>query len=412
MGLKMANTLLTIGMITNEALAVLENELTFTRTVNRQYDSQFGKSGAKIGDTLNIRLPVRYVGRRTPTLSVEGSVESSVALTLATQYGTDMSFTSAEMLLSLDEFKERIIKPAVANIANMVDYDGLQLYKGIWQAVGTPGTTPTSLLTYLQAGVKLDNSAAPMGDRSICVNPLAQATIVSNLTTLFNPSRAISDQYLKGSMGTAVGFEWYMDQNVGVQTVGTYAGTPLTNYPSAGFVQGASTLVTDGWTATTTTLNIGDVFTIAGVNKVNPQNRASVGDLHQFVVTATTTTDGSGNSTISFSPAINGPVNGVAVYNQNVDALPANNAAITVFGASTTVTPQNMAYCKDAFTFATAMLPTMPGVECSTATSEKLGMSIRLMRGTDMVNDRAISRLDLLGGWATLRGSLACRIAG
>lgn len=408
----MSNTLLTIGMITKETLAVLENELTFTRLVSRAYDSQFAKIGAKIGDTINIRKPVRYVGRRTATLNVEGTVETSVPLTVSTQYGTDMSFTSAELALSMDEFKERIIKPAVANIANMIDYDGLQQYKNVYNVVGTPGTTPNTLLTYLNAGVALDNEAAPMGDRNICMNPQAQATIVNALTAIFNPGKQISDQYLKGKMGTAAGFDWYMDQNVAVHTIGTYAGTPLTNYPTTAFVQGAQSLVTDGWTATTTTLNIGDVFTIAGVNGINPQNRQSTGVLKNFVVTAVTTTDVSGNSTIAFSPAIIAPVNGVAVYNQTTTALPANNAAITVFGASTTQTPQNVAFCKDAFTFAAVDLPDMPGVEVSRATSPKLGMSIRLMRGTDMINDRAISRLDLLGGWATLRPELAVRICG
>lgn len=405
----MANSLLTIGMITNEALRVLENQLTFTKNINRQYDSNFAKSGAKIGDTLNIRLPVRYVGRRTPTLNVESSVETSVPLTISTQYGTDMSFTSAELALSLDDFSNRIIKPAVANIANMIDYDGLQQYKKVYQAVGTPGTTPATGLVVLQAGVKLDDSASPMGDRALVLNPLAQATIVNALTTIFNPTKQISDQYIKGSMGTAFGFDFFMDQNVAVHTVGTYGGTPLTNGVPA---QGATTLVTDGWTATTTTLNVGDIFTVGGVFGINPQSRASTGALKQFVVTAATVTDGSGNSTISFSPAMIAPVGGVNVYNQTVTALPADGATITVFGASTTVTPQNLAFHKDSFTFATVDLPDMPGVESSRATSEKLGMSIRLVRGTDMVNDRAISRLDLLGGWATIRPETACRIAG
>ncbi len=408
----MSNTLLTIGMITKETLAILENELTFTRLVNRQYDSQFAIVGAKIGDTINIRKPVRYVGRRTATLNVEGTVETSVPLTVSTQYGTDMSFTSAELALSLDEFRERIIRPAVANIANMIDSDGLAQYSNIYNAVGTPGTTPADLLTYLNAGVKLDNEAAPMGDRSIVLNPRAQATIVNALTAIFNPTRQISEQYLKGSMGTAAGFDWYMDQNVTVHTVGTYGGTPLTNYPSTPFQQGATTLVTNGWTASTTTLNVGDIFTIAGVYGINPQSRANTGELKQLVVTATTTTDSSGNSTISFLPALIAPVAGIAVYNQTVTALPANDAAIVVLGASTTVTPQNLAFCKDAFTFAAVDLPDMPGVEVSRATSKKLNMSIRLMRGTDMVNDRAISRLDLLGGWATIRPELAVRIAG
>lgn len=411
----MSNTLLTIGMITKKTLAILENNLTFTRLVDRQYDSQFAVVGAKIGDTINIRKPVRYVGRRTATLNVEGTVETSVPLTITTQYGTDMSFTSAELALSMDEFTDRIIQPAVANIANMIDYDGLQLYKNVYNVVGTPGTTPTTLATYLSAGVALNNEAAPADGRKVVINPQAEATISFAQAALFNPVSTISDIYIKGNMngdGMKSGFTWYMDQNVAMHTIGTYGGTPLTNYPSTAFVQGATTLVTDGWTATTTTLNIGDVFTVAGVYSVNPQSRQSTGVLRNFVVTTATTTDSSGNSTISFLPAMIAPVAGVAVYNQTVSALPANNAAITVFGASTTVTPQNLAFTKEAFTFAAVDLPDMPGVEVSRATSKQLNMSVRLMRGTDMINDRAISRLDLLGGWAPIRPELACRIAG
>ena len=207
-----SNTLLTIGMITNEALAVLTNELTFTRTINRQYDSQFGRTGAKIGDTLNIRRPVRYTVRTDPTLNVQGSTESSVPLVLTKQYGVDMSFTSADYALSIDDFSDRFIKPALSALANKIDFDGLALYSDVYNAVGTPGTTPTSQLTYLQARALLNNEAAPQNDRSICLNPTAEITIVSNLTALFNPNKQISDQYIKGSMGTAFGFDWYMDQ--------------------------------------------------------------------------------------------------------------------------------------------------------------------------------------------------------
>lgn len=405
----MPNTLLTIGMITKEALRVLENELTFTKRVNREYDSHFGKAGAKIGDTINIRKPTRYVGRRTATLNIESTVESFIPLTLNTQYGTDLAFTSAELALSLDDFSEQVIAPAVASIANMIDFDGLQLYKNISNAVGTPGTTPATALVVLASGVKMDNEAAASGGRCLVLNPLAQATIVNALTAIFNPSKQISDQYLKGSMGSAFGFEFLMDQNVAVHTVGTYGGTSLVDGTTA---QGATSLQTDGWTATTTTLNVGDIFTVAGVNSVNPQSRQSNGELRQFVVTTKTVTDGSGNSLIAFLPAMIAPVGGASVANQTIDALPVNNAAVTVFGASTTVTPQNLAFSKDAFTFATVDLPNLPGVESSVVTSKKLGMSIRLTRGADLINDRAINRLDLLGGWATTRSELACRIAG
>lgn len=406
----MTNTLLTIGMITNEALAVLENQLTFTRRVNRQYDEQFGKEGAKIGDTVNVRKPVRYIGRRTPTLSVEGTVESSVPLTLSTQYGTDMSFTSAELKLSIDEFSDRIIKPAVANISNMIDYDGLQLYSDVYNAVGTPGTTPTTLLTYLQAGVKLDNEAAPMGDRSICLNPIAQATIVNALTAIFNPTKQISDQYLKGSMGTAVGFDWYMDQNVAVHTGGTYVANVAGNAVTVtNAVTSGSSIVTGGWTAGDI-LNVGDIITFDTVYAVNPQNRQSTGELRQFVVTSLATANGGGAMTINVSPSI--VFSGAQQTVTSVtNSIPAGDFLNTFF-TSARVSPQNLAFCKDAFSFATVMLPKMPGVENAIATSKKLGMSIRLIQAYDAVNDRRISRLDLLGGWVTLRPELACRIAG
>jgi len=415
-----SNTLLTIGMITNDALAVLENELTFTRKVNRQYDKQFGISGAKIGDTLNIRKPVRYLGRRTPTLQVQGSTESTVPLTLTTQYGVDMSFTSADYALSIDLFRERFIKPAVAQIANMIDYDGLQQYKNIYNTVGTPGATPSTNAVVLAAGVKLDNEAAPMGDRSLCMNPDMQAAVVNANTALFNPTSEISSQYIKGSMGKAMGFEWYMDQNIAVHTIGTYAanvaGDAVTNTNA---VSSGSSVVTGGWTAGDV-LNAGDVITFGtlttnGVFAINPQNYQSTGQLRQFTVTSLATADGSGNMTINVSPAIvfntSAVPNPFATVTSSTNTIAAT-AVLKVFGASATPTPQNMAFCKDAFTFATVMLPKMPGVDNGIATSEKLAMSIRIIDGYDIINDRKITRLDLLGGWATLRPELGCRIAG
>lgn len=405
-----SNTLLTIGMITNEALAVLVNQLTFTRTINRQYSSEFAKTGAKIGDTLNIRKPVRYTTRRTPTLNVQGTTESSVPLVLDTQYGVDMSFTSAELKLSIDDFRDRIIKPAVSQLANSIDYDGLQQYVNIYNAVGTPGTTPSALLTYLSAGVKLDNEAAPMDERRICLNPLAQATIVNALTALFNPQAAISQQYLKGSMGTAVGFEWYMDQNIAMHTFGTYAadvaGGDVTVTTA---VTSGTSIVTGGWTAGDA-LNAGDIITFDGVYAVNPQSYQSTGQLRQFVVTSAATADGAGAMTISVQPALTFS----GAYQTVTSAsgtLPATTE-LAAFSASAKVSPQNMAYCRDAFTFANVDLPDMPGVDVARASAPELGMSIRVMSGTDLVNDRRITRLDLLGGWATIRPELAVRIAG
>lgn len=400
----MSNTLLTIGDITNEALAVLENQLMFTKHVNRTYDDRYGKEGAKIGDTANIRKPARFEGRRTPTINVEGFEESSVALTLDTQYGCDVSFTTKELTLDIDEFSSRVLAPQIATVANMIDYDGMQLYKDIYNSVGTPGVTPATNLVYLNAGVKLDNEAAPRdGNRAVVMNPQAQATIVNANSSLFNPTQVLSEQYTTGTMGIANGFKNEMDQNVGVHTVGVHAGTPLVN----GAVSSGSTIVTDGWVAANT-LTHGDVFTVAGVYAVNPQNRQSTGQLRQFVVTSLATADGSGNMTIGVYPAIV-----TSGKDQTVNAGLANNAEITVVGTTGIVTPQNLAFHRDAFAFATADLELPKGVwMAKRVKSDRLGVSMRCVKAYDITNDRAPMRIDVLGGWKTIRAELATRVQG
>lgn len=402
----MSNTILTISMITREALRVLENNLTFTKGVNRQYDDQFAIKGAKIGNTLNIRKPARYVGRTGPALSIENQTETYVPLTLNTQRGVDVQFTSADLTLSMDDFSDRFLKPALANVANKIDQDGLAQYLNVANYVGTPGTTPSTLLTYLNSNVVLANNACPQDDlRSFVINPQAEATIVNSLTTVFNPAKTISEQYEQGKMGRAIGFKWSMDQNVGTQTIGPYGGTPLVN----GAAQTGSTLITDGWTASAAAvLNVGDIFTVAGVFTVNPQSRLSTGQLQPFVVTATMVNDGAGNSTISIFPAIT-----TSGQFQTVTGSPADNAVITVYGAASTVTPVNLAYHRDAFVFGCADLELPRNVDMAARVSDpQLGISVRMVRAYDVVNDMFPCRLDVLYGWATMYPQLACRIQG
>jgi hypothetical protein len=400
----MANTLLTISMITNEALRVLVNNLAFTNRVNRQYSSKFAIEGAKIGTVINARKPPRYVGRTGTAIGVEDATETQVPVTLTTQFGVDISFSSADLTLSISDFSNRFIKPAIATIANKIDFDGLQLFKTVANSVGTPGTTPNSLLTYLLAGVKLDDNSTPMdGERSCIVNPLMQATIVDALKGLFQSSTEIKAQYEKGMMGTAAGFDWYMDQNVGVATIGPQGGTPLVN----GASQSGSSLIVDGFTAAAASRLVkGDVFTIAGVFGVNPQNRQSTGALQQFVVTAAVSSDAAGNATIPIFPAIT-----LTGAFQTVTALPADNAALTVVGAANTVSPQGMAFHKDAFTFVSADLQLPRGVDMAARVSDpETGLSVRMVRQYVIATDQFPCRLDILYGWKELYPENACRI--
>ena len=401
----MANVLLTISKITRESMIVLENLLVMTKYVRRDLDTQFGVAGAKIGTTVNVRKPPRYEGRTGQAISLESAVETQVPLTLDTQFGVDLEFTSVEMGLEIDDFSDRIIYPAIAVVANKIDRDGLLLYKDIYNTVGTPGSSFNTLKGYLQVGQKLNEEAAPKAPRrSVIIDPEKEVDIVDALKGLFQESTSIAEQYKRGTMGYVAGFRFSMDQNVVSHVVGPLGGSPLVD----GASQTGSSLLTKGWTSSAASrLLRGDVFTIAGVNAVNPQNRQDTGSLRQFVATSDFSSDGSGNGTVGISPAItpSGPF-------KTVTASPADSAVITVLGAADTVTPQGLGFHRDAFVFASADLLLPGGVDKAARVSDKqLGMSIRMIRDYDINQDRLITRLDILYGWATLYPELACRIA-
>jgi hypothetical protein len=414
----MSNNLLTISMITNEALMVLENELTFSSEVDRNYDDQFAVSGAKIGNTLNVRRPGRFIGTSGPALNVEDFNETSVPVTLSTQFHVDTQFTTQDLALSLDQFSDRVLKPAVAAVANKIDFDGLTMAKNSTaNIVGTAGTPPTSLLTYLTAGAYLDSEGAPRdGRRSCIVEPFTGATIVDSLKGLFVPSDVIGKQYQKGMMGRdSAGMNWKMDQNVVNQTFGSYSDTLSTNTTTftgsltSGWAQTSTiTLVSSAGTAG---LKQGDVIQIAGVYAVNPQNRSAYGSgkLRNFVVTADVTVAASAGSSVTVSPAI---ITGGQFQNVTIIGATSTTAVVTPFNKAGTVSPQNLVMHKNAFTLATADLELPDGVVFAGRASDKeLGLSMRVVRQYTINNDSIPTRVDVLYGWAPLYPELACRVA-
>lgn len=410
----MSNNLLTISKITNEALMVLENELTFTSEVDRNYDDQFAVVGAKIGNTVNVRRPGRFIGTTGPALNVEDFNETSVPVTLSTQFHVDTQFTTQDLALSLDMFSDRVLKPAVAAIANKIDYDGLSTAaSNTANIVGTPGTPPSGLITYLTAGAYLDAEGAPRdGRRSCIVEPFTGATIVDSLKGLFVPSDIIGDQYRKGLMGRdSAGMNWKMDQNVISHTFGSFAGTAVCNTSTAtGFL-------TSGWASTSTisitstgavALKAGDVITIDGVYAVNPQNRQAYGSnkLRNFVVTANASGTGA-TFNVTVSPAVitDGQF-------QNVSIPSPASSAVNFYNKTGAVSPQNIVMHRNAFTLAVADLELPEGVHFAGRASDKdIGLSMRVVRQYTINNDSIPTRLDVLYGWAPLYPELACRVA-
>jgi hypothetical protein len=375
-----------------------------TRNVNRQYDDSFAVEGAKIGSTLRIRLPDRALVTDGAALQVQDDNEQYTTLAVASQKHIGVNFTSAELTMQLDDFAERVLKPRISQLASSVDADVANSYKSIYNSVGTPGTTPSTSLVLLQAQQKLNEGAAVMSPRYATVNPAANAGLVEGMKGLFNPTDTVSRQFKNGMMGTGVlGFEEVnMSQSIKQHTTGDW-GTAIT-VTSTISTEGA-TSVGLSFTGSSKTWNIGDVFTIADVYAVNPQTRESTGSLQQFTVTAVAT--GSSTATVSVSPAIFTPANALATVN----SFPVAGKTVTMLGSANTQYAQNLAYHKDAITFATADLLLPQGVDMASRQVHN-GISLRVVRQYDINNDRLPCRIDVLYGYAAIRPQMAARIWG
>lgn len=401
----MANTLLTIDMITREALRLLENNLVLVGKVNRQYDDSFAVEGAKIGSTLRIRKPERVLVSDGATLVQNDITQQNTTLTVNSQKHIGFSLTSKEMTMSLQDYSDNVLKPRISQLAATIDADVARgILASIGNSVGTPGTTPATSAVLLAGQQRLSENAVAMDNRFAVVNPAANAALVEGLKGLFNPTSTVARQFKSGLMGEGVlGYEDIsMSQSIANFTTGTRtSGTVGTTIST----QGQATIALAGL-GNAGTVKAGDVFTVAGVYAVNPQTRESTGSLFQFVAKADATADGAGAATVTIDPIYT-----AAHAYATVDAFPQSGAAATFLGAASTGYAQNLILHKDAVTFATADLVLPKGVDAASRVQHN-GISLRAVRMFDIINDKMIGRIDVLYGYGVLRPEAAVRLWG
>lgn len=404
----MANTLLTINMITREAVRLWKNSNAFLQNVDMQYDDSFAVSGAKIGSSLRIRLPNDFTVTDGPGLNVQDTSEQSTTLVLATQRHVDVGYSTADRTLSLDDYSRRILAPMVNNLAGNVAVSIMGGSEGgICNFVANQDSAFNVLnpiaSTYLNAGASLGLNSAPIANRKIVNSLRTEARVVASLSGLLNPNSEISRQYVTGRMYDALGFIWMSDQTAIVHTNGTLG-------------QGSATISGANQTGLSITvgalagsLNIGDIITVAGVNGVNRITKQTTGELRQFAVTANVA---AGATVIPIYPALVPAVGGVPVQYQTVDTSPANGAAVNPVSslAASTTYRKNFAYAPEAVTLATADLEMPKGVH-EVAREQFDGVSMRMITDYFIGTDQLITRLDVLFGFLWIRPEWACVVA-
>lgn len=404
----MANSLLTIDMITREAVRLWKNSNAFIQNVDMQYDESFAVGGAKIGDSLRIRLPNDFTVATGPGLQVQDTAEQSTTLVLATQKHVDVSYSTQQRTMQLDDYSRRVLAPMVNNLTGAVAVDIMSGSEGgICNFVANQDINNLILSpiasTYLNAGATLDLNSSPIANRKIVNSPRTEARVVSALSGLLNPAPAISRQYVTGRMYDALGFIWMKDQTTITHTGGTAA-------QGGNTVNGANqTGLSLTVTATTGTFNIGDIIVLGSTYAVNRITKQSTGELRQFAVTANVP---AGSTSIPIYPAIIPPSGGQAVQYQTVTTSPASGASVNPVStlAASTQYRKNFAYAPEAVTLATADLEMPKGVH-EVAREEFDGVSMRMVTDYFIGTDALITRLDVLYGYLWIRPEWAVIVA-
>tara|TARA_R110000868_G_C10972514_1_gene770300 strand:+ start:24007 stop:25203 length:1197 start_codon:yes stop_codon:yes gene_type:complete len=395
----MANSNVTIDMVTREALRIAHEKIQFIGTVDRQYDDSFGKTGAKIGSSLRVRKPNQYTrttGSRV--MDVQDQNEQTATITVATQDHVDMRFNSAELALSIDEISKRYIEPAMSTLVSGIEADFLAFAtKATANLAGTAGTAITSLVTPGAARAKLNQQLAPKSDRYIQMDSITMGGLVNGVAAYFNPSNAISEQYREGLVARTSMADYY--ENERVWTMPNSA--DVAGEINAGtLTSGITSLTVDGLTVAPVA---GMVFTVEGIYDVHPETKVAYSGLKQFVCSTGCTT-----TNLVFTPAL---IYSTTDARQNCSGTPVDNADITFAGALSTNYVQPLMYHKEAFQFVTADLPLMASSEkCVRRVQD--GLSLRVWQDSDIRNDELLMRIDILYGMAALRPEWACRMIG
>lgn len=414
----MPNTVLTIDTIATAAVAILDNELVMAKQVYRGLESEFGDkiNGYEKGDTVSMRRPTDFTVRDGAVASNQDITEGKVALTVDKQKGIDFGFTSKELTLSIGELSERVIKPAMVQLANQIDRDLMGLYTQVPNWAGTPGNIVNSYADFAKAPELLDEYAVPQDMRCAVLSPADHWGLLGSQTSLYMQDVA-KGAYRKGSLGEIGGVDTYMAQNVPTHTVGAVAGTvKIDQAITASTVTYASvkdtnkqTIHIDGLTSATAQLNEGDVFTIQGVYAVNPVTKARLSFLKQFTIVEQPAAAASNEVDIVISPPLiwSGAFKNVDV----VGVTDLNNQDVTFLGTGGTGYRQNLVFHKNAFALAMVPLISPPGAIEVSRKSYK-GTSVRLIPTYDGTNDKSNFRLDVLYGVKAVDPRLATRLSG
>lgn len=418
------NIILTPKVMAGLVLFSLGNRLNIAKNMSRAITKEFAKPAYKIGDTVQIRKPYRFVGGEGLQFDPEPLVDQVIPLTVSTVKHVHFQWDIVQKTLSIREAMKLYGDPAGIALASQWNSAAATFAAdNSLNSVGTPGTAPTSMATYLSAGDVLTEIGLPEGeDLNLVINRRMSSAYINGVSGLFNDQSLIGSQMRSGVMKSQLGYNVLRDQTINTHTNGTWTTVGLVNVANQvadGGNNATMTLNTDGWTSGGTSLKKGDKFiigsdtsaTVGGVESVYPQTRKST--LRQQVFTVEQDiSDTTGTVNMVIAPAITPATNpGSAAQYANVNIAAVDNAIITMIGSSGVNATQGLLFHENAFAFVSVPMiepPAGSGVVSKMVTDPDTGLSILYTQFTNGQNMVIGHRFDTLGTIGNMYREMSC----
>jgi hypothetical protein len=393
----------------------MEHIMSNTNLVYRGYENEFdGKiNGYKKGEVVSVRRPADFTVRDGKTAVTQDVVEGKIPVTVDQQKGVDFKFSSSDLTLQIGELSERVIKPAMIQLAHQVDRDIIGLWNEIPKHVTLPSGGMDSFADFSLAPALMDKVGIPQDDRYAVLSPADHWAFLGSQTGLYMQDVA-KGAFRNASIGRVGGIDTYMTQHAPVWTCGTRTTSDLVNetiidgthtwalYKDSTYVE----IGVDGMNAAADTVEKGAVFTVSDVYEVDPVSKASLGFLKQFVVMEAATASGSAVANLKiWPPMILSGAHKNAHLSTGTDI---DNNTLIWYGTASTSFTQNLFFHKNAFALTMVPLVSPPGATDVGRRSYK-GISVRVIPYYDGTNDDSNWRLDVLYGVDVIDPRLAVR---
>lgn len=396
------NSFANTSWVSLEILRLLVNKLVCCEYFNRSWEKDFNKEFAP-GSSIQIKFPQRFLTVDGMGYAPQGLNRITTTASLDNWIQVPFEFDDYERAVKLErseeELRENYWSPAAAAISQQIDSRAANWARyNLSNFVGQLGTDPNSVQTYYQARAILEREACTPGKRCMLLSTGQMVTLGSNITNVFNPPDQIIRMWKQGTIGILAGFDFFESNSLWSHTAGTWAATVKV----IGAGQSGGQLIIQGTAGDT--INPGDKFSIAAVNMTNPMTYRSAGALtpRTFTCPAGFTLTG-GSDTITILPAIYGP----GSQYQNVDALPLNNAALTLWPGTTSPNGKTgtigLGLSREAFALVGGKLYLPKAVESAAQQQDPdSGVALRKVIAWDPVRSMQVNRYDSLIGFGNL----------